>query len=76
MNTQSTKEQVLIIKQEEKYSAEEVVARVKALGTGGERLAKSHEFSMPKVEVKHERQVKELLDQLIENEKFQDYFIG
>ena len=31
---------------------------------------------MPKIEVRHQRQVKELMGQYVQNEKFQEYFIA
>ena len=31
---------------------------------------------MPKIEVKHERQLKELIGQAVQNESFKDYFIA
>ena len=76
LQTKSKKDQVFIIKQEEKFPAEEIVNQVKKYQEKGQRLSKDDEFMMPKIEIKHARQVKELVGQQLENAKFKEYFIA
>ena len=75
LQTKSEKDQIFIVKQEEKLLAEEVAEKVKEL-KHGECLTKDDEFMMPKIKVRHSRQVKELLGKQVQNEKFQEYFIA
>ena len=76
LETKSEKDQVFIIKEEEKFSAEEIVEKVKKANQYGHPLTKNDEFMMPKIEVRHQRQLEELIGQGIQNEKFKEYFIG
>ena len=75
----SPKDQVFLIKSEEKFSAEEVVERVaslKSLKVSPTPLDEVDSFVMPNVSIKHKRDLNELLGKRLKNKKFTDYMFS
>ena len=75
MKTASAKDEIFLLKSDEKYLAEDVMEKVKKINSPGEKLGNEDSFQMPKVSIKNKRQVKELIGQPLANEAFTDYVI-
>ena len=73
MKTTSLKDQIFLIKSEEKYCAEEIVEKINLLKSTPIALREDDTFMMPNISIKHRRDVKELIGKSLRNEGFKQY---